>query len=785
MYAANDGSALTDGKAINAGNYTATAVLPSDNYVFEAETATTFGFTIEKVRMSFSALLDGNKKYVEYGDTYEPSVDDFFSTSVENSDKFEFYIKWSKEFDLTGIATANAGTEYDAAVAGVVRYSGGEDIAEADYSNFELTGDIADIVVYVEVIAKKINVTATDASATYDGEKVSVDDDFADIKNVGTYTVAVASANANYEFVGDTDATFTVDAATITDVVVTGYKGEYDKAAHGAVVSATAVTVDGSEATFVYATSEGGEYIADMPSFTNADTYTVYYKVSATNHSEAKGSFTVIITKAVVDLPAIEGKTYDGQTQTADVAESTLYNVIANNGGINAGDYDVTVELADKNNYAWAQDENGDGIVTLTFTVEKADYDMSGVTFANASKVYNGATQSVEISGVLPTGADGIKVTVSYSEGIKNVGSKVINATFATESDNYNAPEAMTATLTVTAKELTVTEASAQNKTYDGTTAIEVNGSLAGVVGSDDVTLEISGTAVDKNVGTNKTVAVSASISGADSGNYTLAEVDDVTVTITAKAVAVVWGELTLEYDGTAQAPTATADTGIDGESVTIAVSGTATEPGTYTATATTDNGNYTLTNASVEYEIVKTTVAAQFTVGYGVITVIVDGDNDVEYSVDGGDWTVLPDDGKISVNLEASWTIRLRYVGETAEVEHTVYTSANNVLILLEENLDSDALLNKDVIDTAKSWLATAVGDKTEAQAKLTEAENAYNAAKDALADSVENAFKATANITDRAVAATVAIATAVTGLGLAAGAIAIRRKGGKKNEK
>ena len=75
--------------------------------------------------------------------------DDFFSTSVENSDKFEFYIKWSKEFDLTGIATANAGTEYDAAVAGVVRYSGGEDIAEADYSNFELTGDIADIVVYV------------------------------------------------------------------------------------------------------------------------------------------------------------------------------------------------------------------------------------------------------------------------------------------------------------------------------------------------------------------------------------------------------------------------------------------------------------------------------------------------------------------------------------------------------------------------------------------------------------------------------------------------------------
>ena len=883
-YQAKDGSALTGDKARNAGSYTATAVLPSANYTFASDAQQRFTFIIETAKITVTYL--GSNVDVEYGTAYEWDIEDFYKTPTVNSDNFTVEFGFASFDALTDVATANKGTVYNATLSITVKYAlSGEEIDTNDEANFEVeNGEEFAMELTVTIIVKQINVAATDKSATYDGEKVSVDEllamfglggidanvtvdgeayDFADIKNVGSYNVVVASANDNYEFVGDTDATFIVEAADMTDVIVTGYNDEYDKAAHNAVANATATTVDGIEVTFTYATSEDGVY-GEAPEYTDAGVYTVWYKAVAANHNEVTGSFTVTISKAVVDLPEIESKPYNGEIQTATIAESTVYSVTKNEGGINAGDYEVTIVLADTVNYAWAgSDEDNDGSVTLTFTVTKvanawttepaidgwtygaaanepegdalygdvsfsyqtasgeplgekpvnsgsyilvatvdgntnyeglsmtvefavakADYDMSGVTFANASKVYNGATQSVEISGVLPTGADGIKVTVSYSEGIKNVGSKVINATFATESDNYNAPEAMTATLTVTAKELTVTEVSAQNKTYDGTTAIEVNGSLAGVVGSDDVTLEISGTMADKNVGENKNVTVAANISGADSGNYTLAEVDDVTVTITAKAVNVVWGELTLEYDGTAQAPTATADTGIDGETVSIAVSGAATEPGTYTATATTDNGNYTLTNASVEYEIVKTAVAAQFTVGYGVITVVIDGDNDVEYSVDGGDWATLSAGGKITVDLAASWTIRLRYVGETTEVEHVVYTSANNVLILLEENLDSDALLNKDVIDTAKSWLATAVGDKTEAQAKLTEAENAYNAAKDALADSVENAFKVTAKLTTRALAAAVAITTAVTGLGIAVGAIALRRKGGKKNE-
>lgn len=84
-------------------------------------------------------------------------------------------------------------------------------------------------------------------------------------------------------------------------------------------------------------------------------------------------------------------------------------------------------------------------------TVLKADYDMSEITFEGESVVYDGQTHSIYVYGVLPTGLDGIKVQVSYnSNEIKDVGSVRVIAVFSTESVNYNEPDSMTATITVT-----------------------------------------------------------------------------------------------------------------------------------------------------------------------------------------------------------------------------------------------------------------------------------------------------------------------------------------------
>jgi hypothetical protein len=97
----------------------------------------------------------------------------------------------------------------------------------------------------------------------------------------------------------------------------------------------------------------------------------------------------------------------------------------------------------------------------------------------------------------------------------------------------------------VSQKALTVSGVTAANKTYDGnaTASLNVSGAaLVGVVSGDTVTLgtgSAAGAFANKNVGTGKTVQVSGlTISGADSGNYTLSQ-PTTSADITAKGLTV------------------------------------------------------------------------------------------------------------------------------------------------------------------------------------------------------------------------------------------------------
>ncbi|MDR0842344.1 MAG: YDG domain-containing protein, partial [Acidobacteriota bacterium] len=63
----------------------------------------------------------------------------------------------------------------------------------------------------------------------------------------------------------------------------------------------------------------------------------------------------------------------------------------------------------------------------------------------------------------------------------------------------------------------------AANKTYDGSIAATVTGTLQGVVAEDNVALGGTGTFSDSGVGRGKTVAITGGLLGADAGNYTVA----------------------------------------------------------------------------------------------------------------------------------------------------------------------------------------------------------------------------------------------------------------------
>ena len=148
--------------------------------------------------------------------------------------------------------------------------------------------------------------------------------------------------------------------------------------------------------------------------------------------------------------------TYDGNAHsiviTGDLPEGVRV-VYWYNAQTNAGTYKVKAQFkGDEVNYKAIED------MTAELTIEKADYDMSGVTFKDTEITYDGNAHDLKVTGTLPTGKDGIKVTVTYSNGtVTDVadGTVTITATYATTSTNYNVPAAQTATLKIVAKELT------------------------------------------------------------------------------------------------------------------------------------------------------------------------------------------------------------------------------------------------------------------------------------------------------------------------------------------
>ena len=90
-----------------------------------------------------------------------------------------------------------------------------------------------------------------------------------------------------------------------------------------ASIIASGQSVDSTPVTFTYSDKVDGNYTSGGPTFTDAGTYTVYYKAEAANHEPATGTFTVTIDPLPISLLSVSSisKTYDGSadvTLTAD-----------------------------------------------------------------------------------------------------------------------------------------------------------------------------------------------------------------------------------------------------------------------------------------------------------------------------------------------------------------------------------------------------------------------------------------------------------------------------------
>lgn len=126
--------------------------------------------------------------------------------------------------------------------------------------------------------------------------------------NVGTYHVVLSGGSAtNYRFIYD-DGVLTINKTNPT-VASSGYTGVYDGNSHTITVQ-----VQESGSIVKYGLSAGQYDLEDAPTFTNAGTTTVYYKVENPNYNDVFGNEIVTIQKRTVTpiVLLVNNKVYDG-----------------------------------------------------------------------------------------------------------------------------------------------------------------------------------------------------------------------------------------------------------------------------------------------------------------------------------------------------------------------------------------------------------------------------------------------------------------------------------------
>lgn len=377
-----------------------------------------------------------------------------------------------------------------------------------------------------------------------------------------TITGSITAANKVY------DAT---TAATISTRTLTG------------VVGADVVSLTGGTATFANKNVGAGKVVTATGlslTGTNAGKYTLASTSATTTASITAATLTGGFTAA--------NKTYDGTTAAAIVSRTPV--------GVLGGD----IVTLNGGTATFASKEVGTGktVTASGFTLGGADAgnyvlgaigtttaDITGqlvtASFTAASKVYDGTTAAViltrSITGGVVGGDDVTLTGGTATFADKNAGpGKTVTGTGFTlggaDAGNYQLGTVATATANITVASVTGS-VTAQNKSYDGTTAATIlTRSLAGAVAGDDVTLA-GGTATfaDKNVGTGKAVtATGLGLAGTDAPNYQLTSTSAATTAdITPMAITVTAATDSKAYDGTTASsaiPTVTTGTLLSGD---------------------------------------------------------------------------------------------------------------------------------------------------------------------------------------------------------------------------
>lgn len=229
-----------------------------------------------------------------------------------------------------------------------------------------------------------------------------------------------------------------------------------------------------------------------------------------------------------------------------------------------------------------------DGVYSITSkTITEEDIKELGIEFNDATFIYDGTEKSLSVN-TLPE-----EFKVSYENNGKVDAGKYEVKAIITGNENYNGEITLTATMTISPKEIRLTWIDRGPFIYNGEKQVFKPQPVEGV----EITVDVEG-------GNGIDVGTYTAVASTTNKNYTLTN-NKQEYEIIAKTLKVTWiyrGDYT--YDGNEHIPTALVEDGVE---ITVNVKkGNAIDAGSYTAVAVTSNGNYTLTNSTLDYKILK-----------------------------------------------------------------------------------------------------------------------------------------------------------------------------------
>ena len=143
--------------------------------------------------------------------------------------------------------------------------------------------------------------------------------------------------------------------------------------------------------------------------------------------------------KIKLENPIVAAQVYTGGKLTADVPQNDGYRIVSNEGGTDAGEYDIVLELTDATKYEWATPDGDDATkATLKFVVTKATNRITALSLGSWTYGEEAKIPVAEVQFGTPTFTYSAIADGTFTEIVPTaVGNYVVKATVAATT-NYD-----------------------------------------------------------------------------------------------------------------------------------------------------------------------------------------------------------------------------------------------------------------------------------------------------------------------------------------------------------